>query len=102
MPGYSGVTGVTTLVCFFILHARLRARRSARHSLRPLILRARFNQKLERMRRGRETASANHHSISSRQKEGLRMERNDWAVLRVVGRSANGPSGLMQFPGAER
>src|SRR6476661_4865281 len=36
MPGCSGVTVVTTLVCFFISHARLRAHR-ARHSLRPLI-----------------------------------------------------------------
>jgi hypothetical protein len=28
MPGYPGVTVVTMLVCFFILHARLRARRA--------------------------------------------------------------------------
>src|SRR2546421_7726738 len=28
MPGVSGVTVVTTLVCFFILHARLRAHRA--------------------------------------------------------------------------
>ena len=28
MPGETGVTVVTTLVCFFILHARLRAHRA--------------------------------------------------------------------------
>jgi hypothetical protein len=28
MPGVSGVTVVTTLVCFFTLHARLRAHRA--------------------------------------------------------------------------
>src|SRR6266403_2605086 len=28
MPGVSGVTVVTTLVCFFILHARLRVHRA--------------------------------------------------------------------------
>jgi len=28
MPGYAGVTVVTRLVCFFILHARLRAHRA--------------------------------------------------------------------------
>jgi hypothetical protein len=28
MPGNSGVTAVTTLVCFFILHARLRVHRA--------------------------------------------------------------------------
>jgi hypothetical protein len=28
MPGVFGVTVVTTLVCFFILHARLRAHRA--------------------------------------------------------------------------
>jgi hypothetical protein len=37
MPGEPGVPAVTMLVCFFISHTRLRARSSARHSLRPLI-----------------------------------------------------------------
>jgi hypothetical protein len=36
MPGEAGVTVVTMLVCFFILHARPRGASSARHSLRPL------------------------------------------------------------------
>ena len=33
---YFGEPAVTTLVCFFISHTRLRARLSARHSPRPL------------------------------------------------------------------
>ena len=35
-PGRSAVPVVTSLVCFFILHARLRVRLRARLSLRPL------------------------------------------------------------------
>jgi len=36
MPGETAVLVVTTLVCFFISHARLRVRLHPRHSLRPL------------------------------------------------------------------
>ena len=39
MPVDGGVPVVTTLVCFFILHARLRVRLRIRHSLRPLLSR---------------------------------------------------------------
>jgi hypothetical protein len=37
MPGVSGVTVVTMLVCFFHLAHKAAGATSARHSLRPLI-----------------------------------------------------------------
>ena len=37
MPLFSVVPVVTTLVCFFSLHARLRVQQNTRYSLRPLL-----------------------------------------------------------------
>jgi len=54
MPGGSGVTAVTNSYAIFILHARLRALSSARHSLCPLFsLRDSFRTARARLRCGR-------------------------------------------------
>src|SRR5882724_10238386 len=50
MPGETAVLVVTTLVCFFISHARLRVRLHPRHSLRPLFLWANIHAQLGRER----------------------------------------------------
>jgi hypothetical protein len=61
MPGVSGVTVVTTLVCSFYFACEAAGASSARHSLRPLIsesgmLLAKLG---ENARRDREAVSAN-------------------------------------------
>jgi len=54
MPGDSGVTVVTMLVCFFYFAREAAGASSARHSLRPLIsLGERFLQNSGASRRGR-------------------------------------------------
>jgi hypothetical protein len=52
MPGVSGVTVVTTLVCSFYFACEAAGASSARHSLRPLILgrAGRFQQNSREMR----------------------------------------------------
>jgi hypothetical protein len=60
MPGETGVTVVTTLVCFFIFRTRGCGREpSARHSLRPLIFRRR-NDRLQNSGMRRENVDARH------------------------------------------
>jgi hypothetical protein len=60
MPGESGVTVVTMLVCLFYFACEAAGAAGARHSLRPLIAGGRdFTAKLARMRRDREAVSAN-------------------------------------------
>jgi hypothetical protein len=55
MPGDSGVTVVTMLVCFIIFAREAAGASSARHSLRPLISGAAFQAKLVRsLQRDRE------------------------------------------------
>ena len=60
MPGETGVTVVTTLVCFLSLAYEAAGALDARHSLRPLIFRRRDEEQNSRktMRRDREAASA--------------------------------------------
>jgi Mg2+/Co2+ transporter CorB len=58
MPGETGVTVVTMLVCSFYFAYEAAGASSARHSLRPLISEGRrFGTKLARMRRDREAVS---------------------------------------------
>jgi len=57
MPGVSGVTVVTTLVCFVFIAREAAGALNARHSLRPLIsegrtLMARLAQNMRRDREG--------------------------------------------------
>src|SRR5437667_4087961 len=58
MPGETGVTVVTMLVCYFYFACEAAGASSARHSLRPLISGAKFLPKLGRIApRDRESAS---------------------------------------------
>jgi hypothetical protein len=52
MPGVSGVTVVTMLVCFFISAHKAAGASSARHSLRPLISAGRISMQNSRDTRG--------------------------------------------------
>jgi hypothetical protein len=67
MPGESGVTVATLLVCSFHLHARLSGASSARHSLRPLMYGGRCLASLGRgLRRGNAMACLRSLEIQSK------------------------------------
>ena len=60
MPLFSVVPVVTTLVCFFSLHARLRVQQNTRYSLRPLLFEGILNGSGVTAPRGCEVVPSSH------------------------------------------
>src|SRR5438046_8448956 len=85
MPGVSGVTVVTTLVCFFHFAREAAGASRARHSLRPLIFRRAERDSKTRAHSRREIAKLCRQGCSSLTSPRLRGEVGDEAIAKSPG-----------------